>query len=60
MDGAKSSLRRRQWRTAELGGGARAHEAGGRAGFIPAGGRLGASGVTPVTHTRVEGSRHGR
>jgi hypothetical protein len=27
---------------------------------IRAGGQLGASGVTPVTHARVEGSRHGR
>jgi hypothetical protein len=60
MDGAKSSPRRRQWRTAELGSGARAREARGRAGFIPAGGRLGASGVTLVTHARVEGSQHGR
>jgi hypothetical protein len=30
------------------------------AGFIPAGGRLGASGVTPVTHARVEKPRHVR
>jgi hypothetical protein len=28
--------------------------------FIDAGGRLGASEVTPVTHARVERSRHGR
>jgi hypothetical protein len=28
--------------------------------FIPAEGRLGASGVTPVTHARVERPRHGR
>jgi hypothetical protein len=36
VDGAMSSPRRHQWRTAEFGGGARAREAGGRAGFIPA------------------------
>jgi hypothetical protein len=60
VDGAMSSPRRHQWRTAELGGGVRAREAGGRAGFIPAGGRLGASGVTPVTHARVEKPWHGR
>jgi hypothetical protein len=30
---------------------------GGQAGFIPAGGRLGANGVTPVTHARVEKPR---
>jgi hypothetical protein len=28
--------------------------------FIPAEGRLGASGVTPVTHARVERPQHGR
>jgi hypothetical protein len=60
VDGAMSSPRRHQWRTAELGGGVRAREAGGWAGFIPAGGRLGASGVTPVTHARVEKPWHGR
>jgi hypothetical protein len=60
VDGAISSPRRHQWRTAELGGGARAREAGGRASFIPAGGRLGASRVTPVTHARMEKPRHGR
>jgi hypothetical protein len=31
-----------------------------RTGYILAGGRLGASGVTPVTHARVERPRHGR
>jgi hypothetical protein len=60
VDGAMSSPRRRQCGTAVLDGGARAREAGERVGFIPTGGRLGASGVTPVTHARVEGSRHGR
>jgi hypothetical protein len=40
VDGAMSSPRRRQWRAEELGGGARAREAGARAGFIPTGGRL--------------------
>jgi hypothetical protein len=34
VDGAMSSPRRHQWRTAELGGGVRAHEAGGRGWFI--------------------------
>jgi hypothetical protein len=60
VDRAMSSSRWHQRRTAELSGGERAREAGGRAGFIPAGGRLGASGVTLVTHTRVEKPRHGR
>jgi hypothetical protein len=60
VDGAMSSLRRRQWQMAELGGGVRARKAGGTSWFIPAGGQLGASGVTPVTHARVEKPRLGR
>jgi hypothetical protein len=56
-----SSPRRRQWRAAKLGGG-RAYARGRGRGlvYILTGGRLGASGVTPVTHAHVERPRHGR
>jgi hypothetical protein len=54
VDGVMSSPRRPQWRAAELSGGARALEAGPRNGLYTRGRSVRASGVTPVTHARVE------